>query len=152
MKAPAWQRVDACIRMAIAELPLRGIRVEAGPAGLEVSADPLLEKVFYNLIDNALRYGGDTLSAITVSADTVPDGILALVFADNGAGIAAEDKALIFERGFGKNTGLGLFLSREILSITGITITEDGEPGHGARFEIRVPAGAWRYNGSRGDD
>jgi PAS domain S-box-containing protein len=152
VKAPAWQRVDACIRMAIAELPLRGIRVEAGPAGLEVSADPLLEKVFYNLIDNALRYGGDTLSAITVSADTVPDGILALVFADNGAGIAAEDKALIFERGFGKNTGLGLFLSREILSITGITITEDGEPGHGARFEIRVPAGAWRYNGSRGDD
>jgi len=34
--------------------------------------------------------------------------------------------------------GLGLFLSREILAITGITITETGEPGNGARFEIAV--------------
>jgi signal transduction histidine kinase len=36
--------------------------------------------------------------------------------------------------GFGRHTGLGLFLSREILSITGITITETGEPGKGAVF------------------
>jgi len=53
----------------------------------------------------------------------------------------------LFTRGFGKNTGLGLFLSREILSITGITITENGTPGKGARFEITVPKGAWRTAG-----
>jgi signal transduction histidine kinase len=47
-------------------------------------------------------------------------------------------------RGFGKNTGLGLFFSREILSITGISITETGVYGVGARFEIRVPGGIWR--------
>jgi signal transduction histidine kinase len=40
-----------------------------------------------------------------------------------------------------------LFLSREILAITGITITENGEPGKGARFEITVPKGAWRTAG-----
>jgi signal transduction histidine kinase len=54
----------------------------------------------------------------------------------------------IFEQGFGKNTGLGLFLSREILAITGITITENGVPGKGARFEITVPRGdvpVWKY-------
>jgi signal transduction histidine kinase len=45
---------------------------------------------------------------------------------------------------FGKHTGLGLFLSREILGLTGITITENGIPGSGARFVIRVPAGKWR--------
>ena len=45
---------------------------------------------------------------------------------------------------FGRHTGLGLFLSREILGLTGITITENGIPGSGARFVIRVPPGKWR--------
>ncbi|HNQ30521.1 MAG TPA: sensor histidine kinase, partial [Methanolinea sp.] len=49
-----------------------------------------------------------------------------------------------FEKGYGKGTGLGLFLSREILSITGMTIRETGIPGEGARFEIVVPKGMWR--------
>ncbi len=72
------------------------------------------------------------------------DGSLILLFEDNGAGIPVEDKPRLFTKGFGKNTGLGLFLSREILSITGISITENGEPGKGARFEIAVPKGMYR--------
>jgi len=70
-----------------------------------------------------------------------------IVCEDDGEGIVAAEKEKIFERGFGKNTGLGLALSMEILSITGITIHETGEPGKGARFEIRVPKGAWRTSG-----
>lgn len=46
--------------------------------------------------------------------------------------------------GFGKNTGLGLALSRDILSLTGITIKETGTAGEGARFELLVPKGGWR--------
>jgi signal transduction histidine kinase len=53
----------------------------------------------------------------------------------------------IFERGFGKKTGLGLALAREILDISGIKIRETGEPGMGARFEMMVPKGAWRMTG-----
>jgi hypothetical protein len=45
----------------------------------------------------------------------------------------------------GKISGLGLALSREILSITGITIRETGEPGEGARFEMVVRKGATRW-------
>ena len=41
----------------------------------------------------------------------------------------------------------GLFLSCEILAITGITITGNGTPGKGARFEITVPKGMWRFKG-----
>jgi hypothetical protein len=44
----------------------------------------------------------------------------------------------------GKNTGYGLFLTVEILQITGLSITETGTPGTGARFEIMVPQGAYR--------
>ena len=64
---------------------------------------------------------------------------------DDGVGISDENKEKIFDRGFGKNTGLGLFLSREILSLTGITIHETGEPGKGVRFEIKLPNGAYRF-------
>ena len=59
-------------------------------------------------------------------------------------GISPDQKESIFERGYGKNTGMGLFLAREILAITGITIAETGKPGKGARFEITVPAGMWQ--------
>jgi signal transduction histidine kinase len=59
-------------------------------------------------------------------------------------GIPVDEKEQIFERGSGKNTGMGLFLAREILTITGITIQETGEPGKGARFEMTVPKDAYR--------
>ena len=111
------------------------VRMSSRP-GLEVFADPLLQKVFYNLIDNTLRYGGAGLSVIRVSAEKM-DPSMVILFEDDGTGITAEDKKRLFTKGFGKNTGLGLFLSREILSITGITIMEDGEPGRGVRFRIR---------------
>ena len=49
------------------------------------------------------------------------------------------EKEKIFDLGYGKNTGFGLAISREILAITGITIRETGTPDEGARFEIAVP-------------
>ena len=70
-----------------------------------------------------------------------------IVVEDDGSGVLEEDKKKLFTRGFGKNTGLGLFLSREILSITGIGITETGQPGVGARFELSVPSGMFRIRG-----
>lgn len=55
-----------------------------------------------------------------------------------------EEKEKIFELGHGRNTGLGMYLSRQILGITGSTITEKGRPGQGCTFEILVPPGKWR--------
>ena len=54
---------------------------------------------------------------------------------------------MIFSKGYGKFTGLGLYLCREILSITGISIKETGREGNGARFEITIPEGKFRDNG-----
>ncbi|MDO9323866.1 MAG: ATP-binding protein, partial [Methanoregula sp.] len=127
----------------ITQLPMGDIRVDAGDPALEVFADPLLERVFYNLIDYALRFGGNRMTTLRISSH-VSGNELVIVFEDDGAGITIQDKTHLFEKGFGKNTGLGLFLSREILGITGITITENSEPKKGARFEITVPMGAFR--------
>jgi PAS domain S-box-containing protein len=150
VKAPGWQSVHASIRSAAGALLIRDVRIDVDCTDLEVFADPLFEKVFYNLIDNALRYGGDRMTTIRVSSHDTGAGLV-IAFADNGAGISADDKKHLFERGFGKNTGLGLFLVREILSITGLSIAETGEPGRGARFEISVPKGVFRFRRNSGN-
>ncbi len=135
---PVWQNAGGLVKKALLALPLREIIVSTDLPGLEVYADPLFEKVFYNLIDNALRYGGPKMTSICFFMRETGGGIT-IICEDDGEGLSAEDKGRLFERGFGHNTGLGLFLSREILSITGITITETSEPGQGARFEMIIP-------------
>jgi PAS domain S-box-containing protein len=143
VKSAAWYDVSALIRDAGIALPVQDIRLDIRCPGLELFADPLVEKVFYNLIDNSLRYGGEKMTTIRVSMSR-QDGDLHLVYEDDGNGVSADDKPQLFTRGFGKHTGLGLFLTREILGITAITIAENGEPGRGARFEMVVPEGAFR--------
>jgi PAS domain S-box-containing protein len=148
VKAPLWQNVQGNISRAVASLPMKGTVVRCDGTDIEVLADPLFEKVFYNLFDNALKYGGEHLSEIVISVMN-EDGNLVIACEDNGAGISESDKARLFERGFGKHTGFGLFLTREILSITGITIRETGSHGTGARFEMSVPRGEFRAVGKK---
>jgi PAS domain S-box-containing protein len=144
VNAPNWQNTRDLVENAVTEVPLGQITVKNDlPAGIEVFTDPLIVKVFFNLIDNAVRHAGN-ITTIRFSAEDC-DGDHILVCEDDGDGIPADEKEKIFERGFGKNTGLGLSLSREILSITGITIHETGRPGKGARFEITVPKGMYRF-------
>jgi PAS domain S-box-containing protein len=144
--APTWQDCRTLVETAAKQAPLGMVVVKNDlPAGAEMFADPLVVKVFYNLMDNAVRYGGK-ITTIRFSVQESGDEHL-IVCEDDGDGIVVAEKEKIFERGFGKNTGLGLALSREILAITGITITETGEPGKGARFEMTVPKGAWGMTG-----
>ena len=147
VNAPAWQDCRTVVDTAAKQAPLGKIVVKNDlPVGTEVFADPLIVKVFYNLMDNAVRYGGK-ITTIRFFIDK-REGDQIIVCEDDGDGVVAEEKEKIFERGFGKNTGLGLALAREILDITGITIRETGEPGKGARFEMTVPKGAWRRTGN----
>lgn len=143
VNVPIWQNCFTVIDKATKEAPLGQIMVKNDlPPGAEVFADPLIIKVFYNLMDNALRYGGK-ITTIRFSVEKRGDEHI-IVCEDDGNGVIAQEKEQIFERGFGKNTGLGLALAREILGITCITIHETGEPGTGARFEIVVPEGVFR--------
>lgn len=143
VKKPEWADVEKAFRTAAESFTANPISFRADPGGYrEIFADPLLERVFYNLIDNSIRHG-DHVSEISLTAQRSGDDLL-LIYEDNGTGVADNQKKKIFEKGFGKHTGLGMFLIREILSITGITMLENGVPGSGVRFEIRVPAGKFR--------
>jgi len=143
VSTPEWQQVSGVVRSAISQMVVNTISVEIPGDPLEIYADPLLIKVFYNLFDNARQHGG-AVTRISVSYHRSDTGLI-ITIADNGTGISLEDKLHLFEQGFGKNNGLGLFLSREILSITGISIRETGIPGKGAQFEIGVPGGLFRF-------
>jgi len=145
--APVWHDVSDTFFKACTHIDIKKIRFESDADGVEIFADPLLERVFYNIVANAVEHG-NRVSVVRLSSLEVPDGLLIRID-DDGIGIPSHDKETIFQRGFGKNTGLGLFLSREILSITNITIKESGEFQHGARFEIFVPKGVYRFSGTR---
>ena len=144
IKEPVWNDLAAILAEAYTGLAFGEVRFDAAPGGAEIFADLLIAKVFYNLLDNALRYGGPAMTEIRITAEESPEGLCVIV-QDNGAGVAEEDKEQLFTRGFGKNTGFGLFLSREVLSLTGITIAEEGSPGSGARFRVTVPKGQYRF-------
>ncbi len=141
--APGWKNVNDTFYRACIHIDIKKIRFESAVDGLEIFADPLLDRVFYNLLQNAVEHG-DHVSVVNLSSVELPDGLLIRI-EDDGIGIPAREKEMIFDRGFGKNTGLGLFLCREILSITDITITESGEFQQGARFEMHIPKGVYRF-------
>jgi PAS domain S-box-containing protein len=144
VKSPAWQDLAGTIAAAKASLEKGRVEITLDPlcSDREIFADPLLVRVFYNLIDNSIRHGG-TVTEIRFRCSE-QNGNLVIGYEDNGGGIPDECRSVLFMRGRGKNTGYGLFLIREILAITGYTIQETGEAGKGVRFEITVPKGSFR--------
>ena len=143
VKSPQWQNVKQVILNANGNHDTSRYRVLIDIHDVEIYADKLLERVFYNLVDYANKYGGD-ISEIRMSALETPDG-LRISIEHNGKGIPEENKEDIFKEGYFGNTEFGLFLSREILALSGIAIQETGEPDKGTRFWILVPKGLYRF-------
>jgi len=139
-----WQNLEKVIATAVKSVNPHNIRLNISTGTIEVYADPLIEKVFYNLIDNSIRHG-DHVSNITFSFNE-QNGNGIIVYEDDGVGIPASIKNKLFRKGFGKNTGFGLYLSKEILNYTGISINETGEENKGVRFEITIPKNLYRKN------
>jgi signal transduction histidine kinase len=138
VQSPSWFRLDALIAATEAS----EIQISDTCRNTEIFADPMVERVFFNLVDNARRHGGN-VTTIAIRCEWAADDLV-IIIEDNGIGIAPEEKEKIFNKGYGKGSGFGLFLAREILAITEITLRETGYLGIGARFEITVPANRWR--------
>jgi PAS domain S-box-containing protein len=135
--SPGWQHIENAFQNASSQLDTGKIELDVRTGDLTVFSDDLFMKVFYNLIDNTLRYG-EHVSKISLEYHANENG-LSLRYSDDGVGIIAENKENVFDRGFGKNTGLGLSFCREIMKMNEMSIVECGEPGKGVIFEIRVP-------------
>jgi PAS domain S-box-containing protein len=140
---PIWQNIHAIIQNTIQLFPKNKIAIIEEGTNLEIFADVLFEKVIYNIIDNSIRHGKS--STRMIFHFETRDGFGRLILEDNGQGIEPAEKEKIFEYGFGKNTGFGLFMVRELLAITHMEISEQGTSGKGARFEIVIPEENYRY-------
>ncbi|MBP9007533.1 MAG: PAS domain S-box protein [Methanospirillum sp.] len=140
-KSLMWQYAERMITHVLEGYSIGQITCQVDLKGLYLYADPILEKVIFTLIENSIRHG-ENVTRIAFSY-RIDDGDCIFVYEDDGSGIPDDEKENIFRQGYGKHTGLGLFLIREILAINTMTISETGAWGSGARFEIRVPAGKW---------
>ncbi len=139
----SWQNIHRIIESAKAEVSFDTIAIDnLVSENIQVYADPIIRKIFTTLIENSIRHG-EQIAHIRFSCQEHEDSLL-IVCEDDGVGIPEAEKERIFDHGYGKHTGIGLFLAREILSITGLSIRECGEEGKGARFEITVPANKFR--------
>lgn len=143
--APGWFRIDE----VLAKSTIPQVRINGRCGQYELFADSMIDRVFFNIFENAQRHGGN-VTEICVRCIESQDSLV-IVVEDDGPGIPDVEKEKIFERGYGKNTGFGLFLAREILSITGMTIRETGIEGRGARFEIRAPRMNFRRTSPAGE-
>jgi len=119
---------------------LKGVKMVNECRGLTVLADSLLSQLFYNLIDNSLKYGEKT-QQIKVYCKTSSSNQLELVYEDDGVGIPDNVRSNLFKEGFtsGKGTGYGLFMIKRICEVYGWTIQEKGAQGKGARFIMTIP-------------
>jgi PAS domain S-box-containing protein len=143
IEPPEWQDLKTTILKSCSGIRLGEISLEVDIGQVEIFADRLLEKVFFHLIENALDHGERT-SRIRFSCQESFEE-LHVICEDNGVGVPTDAKEKIFNRQFFRETGLDMYLAREILSITGISIVETGVYGTGARFEIHVPKGEYRF-------
>jgi PAS domain S-box-containing protein len=147
------ERVDttACVESALKVLAPRieetGARVDVAPLP-DVSGDPvLLERVFQNLLSNALKFTAGRAPHVRVEAEPAQAGLCAFRVADNGVGIApehAERVFAMFQRLQGRDqpgTGIGLSITRRIVERHGGQIwaeeaAEGGEDGAVIHFTV----------------
>ena len=142
-KQVSWLNLHELVDRIISNIPTGEVSFENHiPESYEIYIDPLLETVFGNLIDNSLRHG-DKVTLIEFFCHLCDDEYT-IEYRDNGIGIPENEKTMIFRPGYGKNTGLGMFLIKEILTISGISISETGIEKQGARFEIKIPKSLMR--------
>ncbi len=138
IQSPSWKTISSLIEsIDDTKLP-----IARDCAHVSIYADPMIKRAIFNLYENTLRHA-EGATRVQIRCEETDSGLL-ITWEDDGPGIPDKEKEIIFERGYGKNTGFGLFLVREILDITGITITEDGIVGEGARFRMLVPEGGYR--------
>ncbi|RYZ50190.1 MAG: ATP-binding protein [Sphingobacteriales bacterium] len=118
------------------------VRIHDSPV---VNADAAhLTGAIYNIVDNAIKYGGDR---IDISLEDKGSNAV-LIIDDNGHGIASQYQRKIFERFFRvpsgnlhnvKGHGLGLSYSRYIVVAHSGSLTLESRPGHGATFILSIP-------------
>jgi PAS domain S-box-containing protein len=133
--------VGKTIDEAVSLFPdMKHINVANGCQGLTILADSLLRQLFYNFIDNSLKYGAN-IRQIRIYYEKSEDDGLRLIYEDDGIGICDANKSHLFKEGYstGGSTGYGLYLTKKMMEVYGWDIQETGKPCKGVRFTMTIP-------------
>jgi PAS domain S-box-containing protein len=117
---------------------LKGVKIVNECPELAVLSDSLLRQLFYNLVDNSLKYG-EKIRQITFHCEMTRADELELVYEDDGVGISNSVRGNLFKEGAGKSTGYGLFMIKRICEVYGWNIQEADIQGKGVKFVITIP-------------
>lgn len=146
---PVWLGVQQLLYSARLPKETDSVSVRFWTERLAIYADPLFSHVITHLVENSIRHGGSVKNVVVTYHET-GDG-LDLIIGDDGVGIPAEKKQEIFEYDERQHAGIGLFICRQIVEVTDMTIRETGSGGRGARFVIHIPHGGYRIEGTSED-
>jgi signal transduction histidine kinase len=125
--------------------PAVSLELEAGKDAVSAAGDAdRIQQVLVNLVDNAIKYGEG--SPVTVRVDRV-DGVVRLSVRDSGPGLSSAEQARIFDKFYragpqltrAGGTGLGLYISRELVRRMGGRLDVQSEVGAGATFVLELP-------------
>ncbi len=115
------------------------------PASITVLSDKIhLNNIINNLVDNAVKYSGESLH-LTIKAKRQVDGTIVLTIADNGIGISDEQQRYIFDKFYRvphgnvhqvKGYGLGLYYVKTMLKKLGGSVSLKSEVGSGTTFKL----------------
>ncbi len=145
------EMIQRTLRLRAPALEVDGIRIisDTGPQAIGVLADPHhLEQVLVNLINNAHEAmvqssHGSTLRVTACAVEHDGRSMAQVTLEDNGPGVPESIRECIFEPYFttkqGKGTGLGLFISKQLISDMGGNLSLDASVLCGARFVIHLP-------------
>ena len=142
LKPPRWIRLPAVLSRLAAAGNRQSI-ITTDLDELDLFCDPVIEKAFAHLINYSLSQDPPA-TAIRISCREA-GGQLLILYEDNGPGIPDDKKSQVFIRDVGKSASFDLFFVHDILQIADMKIRETGQPGKGARFEITVPTGNFRF-------
>jgi len=139
---PEWQNIRTVLDGVIQQQDTEGISFSIDLPDLEIYTDSQLDRVFERLFETAKPSEKNHRELCISSLQKDRDLVIALEY--ESGGIKPEDKEGIFEVQASNNRGL--FIAREILSLTGISLKETGIVGRNTRFEIEIPDTYFRYS------
>ncbi len=145
-EAPLGETLGAAIEAALRAHAGRELINEARDLPVVKQDRAAAQQVFFNLIDNALKYSRDAGKTVSISSET-KDGKLIVRIIDQGAGISDADKPRLFQRFArgakaneqGAGTGLGLWLTREYARQMGWGVSLESKPGAGTTASVEIP-------------